>query len=106
MFEVDRVHVPAAISNTAAQGATDSLSFVFGSNDAALYYVPETAGLMEPSAGYMFNFTGVEGGNASGLRVLNYRIDHKHSQRIEALTAFDFKVVSSQLGVFFSNCVS
>jgi len=106
VFEVDRVHVPAAISNTAAQGATDSLSFVFGSNDAALYYVPETAGLMEPSAGYMFNFTGVEGGNASGLRVLNYRIDHKHSQRIEALTAFDFKVVSSQLGVFFSNCVS
>jgi len=106
VFEVDRVHVPAAISNTAAQGATDTLSFVFGSTNAALYYVPETAGLMEPSAGYMFNFTGVEGGNASGLRVLNYRIDHKHSQRIEALTAFDFKVVSDQLGVFFSACVS
>ena len=106
LFGVDRVHVPGAIVNTANQGASDSLSFVCGSNDAALYYVPPTAGLMTPSAGYMFNFTGVEGGNASGLRGLNYRIDHKHSQRIEALSAFDFKVVSSDLGVFFNNCIS
>lgn len=106
LFGVSRVHVPGAIVNTAVQGATDSLSFVFGSNDAALYYVPDAPGLMTPSAGYMFNFTGVEGGNAGGLRILNYRIDHKHSQRIEALSAFDFKVVSSELGVFFSNCVS
>ncbi len=106
LFGVESVHVPGAIVNSANQGATDSLSFVFGSNDAALYYVPPAAGLMTPSAGYMFNFTGVDGGNASGLRILNYRIDHKHSQRIEALTAFDFKVVSSELGVFFSNCVS
>ena len=106
LFGVERVHVPGAIVNSAVQGATDSINYVFGRNDAALYYVPPAAGLMTPSAGYMFNFTGVAGGNTSGLRVLNYRIDHKHSQRIEALSAFDFKIVSSDLGVFFSNCVS
>jgi len=106
LFGVARVHVPGAIVNSAVQGAADTLNFVFGSGQAALYYVPDAPGLMTPSAGYMFNFTGVEGGNASGLRVLNYRIDHKHSQRIEALSAFDFKVVSTELGVFFTGCLT
>jgi len=106
LFGVARVHVPGAIVNSAVQGATDSLDFVFGDAKAALYYVPDAPGLMTPSAGYMFNFTGVAGGNASGLRVLNYRIDHKHSQRIEALSAFDFKVVSTELGAFFTSCLT
>jgi hypothetical protein len=105
LLGLQAVHVPGAIENTAIQGAADSMSFVYGSNDAALLYVPATPGLMVPSAGYMFSLNSVGGENAQGLRVRNYRLDHIQSQRIEALAAYDFKVVSDQLGAFFLNCL-
>jgi len=105
LLGLQAVHVPGAIENVAIQGAADSMSFVYGSNDAALLYVPATPGLMVPSAGYMFSLNSVGGENAQGLRVRNYRLDHIQSQRIEALAAYDFKVVSAQLGAFFLNCL-
>ena len=105
VFGLDGVHVPGAIENAGAEGGTETMSFVFGTNDAALYYVAPTPGLMVPTAGYMFSLNSVGGENAQGLRVRNYRIEQRQSQRIEALAAYDFKVVSSDLGVFFENCV-
>ena len=106
LFGLEKVIVPGAIQNTGPEGGTDALSYVFGPKNAALYYIPSSPGLMTPSAGYMFSFTGVPGGNALGFRVKNYREERIHSQVIEALAAFDFKIVSDQLGVFFDGCVS
>jgi len=106
LLGLQAVHVPGAIENVAIQGAADSMSFVYGAKDAALLYVPATPGLMVPSAGYMFSLNSVGGENAQGLRVRNYRLDHIQSQRIEALAAYDFKIVSDQLGVFFNACVA
>jgi hypothetical protein len=106
LFGLDKVVVPGAIQNSAAEGLDDSMSYIFDPKNAALLYVPSSPGLMTPSAGYMFSFTGVGGGNALGFRVKNYRKEEIHSQVIEALAAFDFKIVSDELGVFFLGVVS
>ena len=107
LFGVDRVMIAGSIYNSALEGATASYSRVFDADDALLCYVPENPGLMTPAAGYMFSFTGVAGADQfEGLRTLRYRMDSHHSERIEALAAFDFKVTGSDLGVFFDECVA
>ena len=107
IFDVDEVIVASSISNTAAQGATASYAPIFDPKDALLMYKPANPGLMTPSAGYMFSFTGVAGADQfEGLRTLRYRMDHNHSEIVETLAAFDFKVTGADLGVFFNNCVA
>ena len=99
--------VAGAITNSALEGATAVYSRVFDAESALLAYVPDNPGLMVPAAGMMFSFTGVAGSDQfEGLRTLRYRVDTHHSERIEALAAFDFKVTGADLGCFFSNCVA
>lgn len=107
LFDVERVMVAAPIVNTAHENATATYGRVFDADDALLCYVPSAPGLMTPSAGYMFSFTGVSGAyQFEGLRTLRYRQDAFHSERIEAMAAFDFKVTGADLGVFFNECVA
>jgi len=107
LFGVDEVIIASSIENTAAEGATGVYAPIFDADDALLVYRPQNPGLMTPAAGYMFSFTGVAGADQfEGLRTLRYRMDSHHSERIESLAAFDFKVVGDQLGVFFNECVS
>ncbi|HEV8077038.1 MAG TPA: major capsid protein, partial [Marinobacter sp.] len=60
LFEVDRILVTRAIQNTAAEGDANAHSFI-GGNNALLTYVPPTPGLMTPSAGYTFTWSGYQG---------------------------------------------
>jgi hypothetical protein len=107
LFGVKEVMVAGAINNTALEGATANYARVFDAESALLAYVPDNPGLMVPAAGMMFSFTGVSGADQfEGLRTLRYRVDTHHSERIEALAAFDFKVTGADLGAFFSNCVA
>ena len=107
LFGVDEVIVASSIENTALEGATAVYAPVFTSEDALLVYRPQNPGLLTPAAGYMFNFTGVAGADQfEGLRTLRYRMDQNHSERIEALSAFDFKVTGSDLGVYFDAAVA
>lgn len=107
LFGVDEVVIAGSISNTANEGATAVYAPIFDADDALLLYRPQNPGLMTPAAGYMFSFTGVAGADQfEGLRTLRYRIDANHSERIETLAAFDFKVTGEHLGVFFNECVA
>lgn len=107
IFGVDKVIVAAPIVNSGPESGTASYGRVFGAKDALLCYVPDAPGLMTPSAGYMFSFTGVSGAyQFEGLRTRRYREEAEHSERIEALSAFDFKVTGADLGVFFDECVA
>ena len=107
LFDVEEVIVAGSIVNTALENATAAYSPIFDTNDALLLYRPQNPGLMTPSAGYMFSFTGVAGADQfEGLRTLRYRLDSHHSERIESLSAFDFKVTGADLGVFFNECTS
>ena len=55
---VDRVLVMGGIKNTGAEGASASYAQI-GDKDACLLYVAPNAGIMAPSAGYNFSWTGL-----------------------------------------------
>lgn len=104
LFGVERVVVARSIENTAAHGATDSMGFIVGKHAALLYSNP-TPSLLQPSAGYIFAWEGLLGGNAFGTRISNIPMPELRADRIEAEMAFDLKVVSADLGMFFSGIV-
>ena len=105
ILEVDRVLVMKGVYNSAAEGATASYAQI-GDKDALLAYVAPQAGLMTASAGYNFVWTGVGGGLGTSTAVSRFRMDHLRSDRLEIESAWDFKVVGSPLGYFFSNAVA
>jgi hypothetical protein len=105
LFEVDRIFVMKGVFNSAAEGATASYGQI-GDKDALLCYVAPQAGLMTASAGYNFVWTGVGGGLGTSTAVSRFRMDHLRSDRLEIESAWDFKIVSSPLGYFFSNPVA
>jgi hypothetical protein len=104
LFEVDRVVVTWAIQNTANQGGTDTFDFMNGKN-ALLCYSAPNPGLQTPTAGYIFSWAGFLGSGGTGVRVKRFRMEHLEADRIEGEMAFDMKVVSPDLGVFFSGIV-
>ena len=105
LFGVDRVLVTRAIKNSGAEGAADSFAQVHGKN-AALYYVAPSPGLLTPSAGYQFAWRGVSDGMGQNIGITRFRRPELRADRIEAQMAWDYKVVSSDLGYFFSACVA
>jgi len=98
LFDVDEVIIAGSIVNSALEGATAVYAPVFDADDALLIYRPPNPGLLTPAAGYMFQF--------DDLKTLRYRMDANHSERIETLAAFDFKVTGADLGVFFQEAVA
>lgn len=102
---IDEVLVGGGIQFTNEEGATDTPEFIFG-NDALLVYTPRNPGLLQPAAGYTFSWTGYLGANQAGMRILRFRLDSLRSDRIEGEMAYDQKLVSADLGAFFSNCVA
>lgn len=105
LFGVDRVLVTRAIKNSGAEGASDSFAQIHGKN-AALYYVAPSPGLLTPSAGYQFTWRGVSDGMGQNIGITRFRMPELRADRIEAQMAWDFKVVSTDLGYFFSSCVA
>ena len=105
LFGVDRVLVMASVYNSAQQGATASYAQI-GDKDVLVCYTPPSPGLMVPSAGYALNWTGISAGLGQASAISRYRLDERRADRIEIESAFDFKIVSSALGYFLSNCTS
>jgi hypothetical protein len=105
LFEIDRILVMKAIKNTAIDGATATHAFIGGAN-ALLAYVPPTPGIMTPAAGYTFSWNGWMGAGASGNRIKRFRLEREEADRIEIQMAFAQKVVSADLGYFFSTPIT
>lgn len=105
LFNVQRVLIASAVKNTAVEGATAAMSFVFGKS-ALLCYANPSPSLQTPSAGYTFSWSGLFGAGGMGTRIKRFRIEERSSDRIEAEMAYDMKVVSSDVAVFFATLVS
>lgn len=101
LFGVDRVLVAKAVVNGANEGATGSYAFTTA-NSALLCYVAPNPGLMTPSAGYTFMWTGVSGGLGTTVGVSRFRMEELKADRVEGEIAFDNKVVAADLGFFWS----
>lgn len=104
LFEVDRVEIMSAIENTANENATASHSFI-GGKKALLVYAAPNPGIMTPSGGYTFEWSGMYGAMA-GQRINSFRMDHLKSTRVEIETCFDQKLVSADLGFFIDTAVA
>ena len=107
LFEVDRVLVLNAIQNIAPESTDpESADHQFiGGKSALLMHVAPTPGLMIPSAGYTFEWTGLIGAGAGG-RVSRMRMDPIRSDRVEYETSFAHKDVAPDLGFLFFNAVA
>jgi hypothetical protein len=105
IFKIPRVFVAEAIENTAAEGATNVHDFIIGKS-ALLCYSTPTPGIMTPTAGYTFSWTGMVGLTNAGMRIKRFRIEKEGSDRVEMEMAFDHKLVSADLGYFFDGAVA
>ena len=116
LFGVDRVLVAKAVVNTAQEigqttagvqptaVAVSNYQFTVG-NNALLCYTAPNPGLMTPSAGYTFMWTGVSGGLGTTVGVSRFRMEELKADRVEGEIAFDNKVVASDLGYFWTSII-
>jgi hypothetical protein len=107
MFGVDRVLIARATQmtgNEATQG-NPTLSFVFGKSLLLCHSAP-APGLMVPSAGYTFSWTGYLSAGNMGSRIKKFRMEEYAADRVEIESAFEMKIVSADLGTFVSAVVA
>lgn len=102
LFELERIFVMKAIENTAKEGQTAVHAFIGGGN-ALLCYSAPSPGLMTPSAGYNFSWTGLLAAGAEGNRIKRFRMENLESDRVEIQMAFDAKLIAADLGYFFDD---
>jgi hypothetical protein len=105
MFDLDRVLVAKAVKATNNEGASDAYSFAYGKS-ALLCHTASAPGLLTPSAGYTFSWTGVSGGIGSTIGVSSFRMESLKAERVEAEMAFENKVIGSDLGYFWNTIVA
>lgn len=106
LLDLDRVLISRAVETTTEEeAATDTVDLIAGKH-ALLVYANPTPSLMTPSGGYTFSWTGYTGAGANGNRINRIRMDAIRSDRIEGEMAFDAKLVSSDVGVFYSGAVA
>jgi hypothetical protein len=105
MFDIPRVMVAKAVKATNNEGASEAYGFAYGKG-ALLTHVAPQPGLLTPSAGYQFSWTGVSGGLGATIGTSQFRMESIKSDRVEAEMAFDNKVIASDLGYFWSTIVA
>lgn len=105
LFELERIFVMDGVYNTAAEGGTESNSFIGGLNALVCYSAPNP-GLLTPTAGYTFSWTGMFGMGPMGNRISTFRMEWKKVDRVEIEMAYAFGLVGAEFGAFFSNVTS
>jgi hypothetical protein len=106
LFEIERIMVMGGIQNTAAEGLSEANSFI-GGRHALLCHVAPAPGLMTPTAGYTFTWSGYQGAsNEFGVSVQRREREIIKATEIEAEMAYVHKLVAADMGVFFNDIVS
>lgn len=102
LFGVDKYLVASAVENSSQEGQTAQYDFITKDKILLVYAAP-APGILKPSAGYVFSWSGLYGASAFGSRIKQYRMEHLAADRIEGEMAFDMHMVSSDLGVLGTN---
>ena len=105
LFKVDEILVMNAIENTAKEGQNASHSFI-GGKAALLCYSTPAPGLMTPTAGYTFSWTGLMGSGSEGNRIRSFRMENIGADRVEIDMCFDMKLVAPELGRFWTSIIA
>jgi hypothetical protein len=105
LLGIDRMLIGRALVTTSPEGTAESsvtYSRIWGKS-ALWLYVPQRAGLRQPSAGYTFTWARVPN---SLSYVVRYRDDERETDIIECNSYFDHKVTSSRAGTYLSSVVA
>lgn len=94
------------MNDAKAQDAAATYSFILNSKSMLIGYAPDRPSLLEPSAGYTFNWRGYGAGNGAGLSMSNFYDPKIKSDRIEGEAAYALKQVSRDCGIFYNNVVA
>lgn len=107
LFELDRVFVAGAIKNTANEGATATMDFTFGKHVLFMHVAPRPSTLT-PSAGYTFSWNkpNNNAGAQSPVTIARWYNEDRKAWRIEGESAWDNKVVATDLGYFLKDAVA
>jgi hypothetical protein len=113
LFKVKRVLVMSGIQTASVEGVTnnsdvapiDSFSFI-GGKHALLCYSADSPGIFQPSAGYTFNWTGLTGATAAGMRIKKFRWEVDAADHVEVESAYAFGQVAPAMAVFYQNAVA
>lgn len=101
---IKQVLVARGVVNTAAKGQAATVGFMAPLKTALLTYAPASPSMKKPSAGYTFDWTGYNKGQA--VAVFKFRMEHLRADRIEVENAWDQKLVAADCGLFMTNCLS
>lgn len=105
LTEIPRILVAESIVNTAAEGAADSHSFIFGKHCLLLHVAPRP-GRYTASAGYTFGWSGLLGSNAVGTRMSRFEDIKTRSRRVEIESSYDQRLISADLGELLDDVIS
>ena len=113
LFDVEKILISYAtvatgpqVPDAKAQDAASTYGFICDPNSALLCYTPSSPSIMQPAAGYTFVWNGYLAGNAQGVRIKRFRMEHIASDRIEGEMTYDQRVISPDVGVFLSAAVA
>lgn len=108
LFDVPNVMTARGLYNTAEEGGTDDFQYIIDEYGMWMGYIEPAPALNKPTAIMTFAWTGLIPGatNAMGGVVERGRDDRAHSDWFQGRMAFDTKLVSADLGVFFQTTVS
>ena len=98
--------VPIKVMGSIGRSSEDADSDFLATKQALLGYIPATAVMDEPSAGYMFSWSMGMSGNEYGISMDQYRDDAKQSNIYRGQTSFDFRVVAKDLACYFADVIS
>ena len=102
---LDEVYVGKALHNSAEEGASASISRCIPNDAMLLMYAPRSPQINLPSAGYTFGWEGLEGSDGLNVRMKQFRMEEKATDRIEGEMAFDMKQTGFALGYLFYNII-
>lgn len=110
VFEIDRYIVGRAVYATSKEGQTADLDYVLNQYGALLLYVNPRPSKRRPSAGYTFRWmrpriAGREGERLEATTRKFYMKEIKGT-RVETEVYEEMKLVASDCGVFFNNCIA
>lgn len=108
LFGIERLLVAETVvnsSNEVLDEAPTGMGFAFGKS-MLLLHCAKSPGRKTPTAGYTFSWTGQTGASNMGIRIIKEREGVRRADVIIAEQAFEFKLIASDLGTFFSAVVA
>jgi len=102
LMGIDEIVVLAAMRATHGEGTSTAAGSYIAGDKGLLVYAPSSPGLMTPSGGYTFVWSGLIGSN-EGQRIERYRREEKVSDAVRIRAAWAQKRIAPDLGVIFND---